>query len=49
MGFVLLNYDVKWPHHDLLEGGYAPPNVVKGISFIPDTKATIMIRRRIHT
>jgi hypothetical protein len=48
MGFVLLNYDVKWPHRNFLEGGYAPPDKVYGISNRPDPNATIMVRRRIH-
>lgn len=46
MGHLLLNYDVKWPNRDLLEGGYAPPNEVIGINTRPDENASIMFRRR---
>ena len=48
MGHLLLNYDVKWPNRDFLEGGYAPPNEVIGITTRPDENATIMFRKRIR-
>jgi len=48
MAHVLINYDVKWPHHDFMEGGYIPPLKFYGISANPDENATIMIRRRIR-
>jgi len=46
MGHVLLNYDIKWSNRDFMEGGYAPPNQVFGLSTLPNENATIMFRRR---
>jgi len=47
LGYTLLNYDIKWPNRDFLEGGYAPPKSVLGLSIRPNENATIMFRRRI--
>ena len=47
MGYILLNYDIKWSNRDFLEGGYAPPNVVLGAITSPDENSIIMFRRRI--
>ena len=47
MGHILLNYDIKWSNRDFLEGGYAPPNEVLGVSTRPDENAIIMFRRRV--
>ena len=47
MGYILLNYDIKWSNHDFLEGGYAPPNEVLGVTTRPDENAIIMFRRRV--
>ena len=47
MGYILLNYDIKWSNRDFLEGGYAPPNEVLGPTARPDENAIIMFRRRI--
>ena len=47
MGYILLNYDIKWSNRDFLEGGYAPPNVVLGAITSPDENANIMFRRRL--
>jgi len=46
MGHILLNYDIKWPNRDFLEGGYYPPNEPFGIFTGPNENATIMFRRR---
>ena len=48
MGYLLLNYDIKWPNYDLLEGGYAPPDEIHGVSSRPNEDASIMFRRRIR-
>jgi hypothetical protein len=48
MGHILLNYDIKWSNRDLLEGGYAPPNELLGVSTRPDENATILFRRKIR-
>ena len=47
MGYILLNYDIKWANRDFLEAGYAPPNEVIGVATCPDENAVIMFRRRI--
>lgn len=47
MGYVLLNYDIKWSNRDFLEGGYAPPNEVLGVFTGPAENVVIMFRRRI--
>jgi len=46
MGYILLNYDIKWSNRDFMEGGYAPPNEVFGTSTRPNENAIIMFRRR---
>ena len=48
MGHILLNYDVKWPNRDFLEGGYAPPDEIHGVSCRPNENATAMFRRRLR-
>ena len=48
MGHILLNYDIKWPNHGFLEGGYAPPDETHGLSSRPNENATVMFRRRIR-
>ena len=48
MGYLLMNYDFKWPNRDSMERGYVPPLKFYGISAIPDENATMMIRRRIQ-
>ena len=48
MGHILLNYDVKWPNRDFLEGGYAPPDEIYDLSSRPNENATVMFRRRIR-
>jgi len=48
MGYLLMNYDVKWPHRDFMEGGYIPPLNFYGIVAAPDENTTVMIRRRIR-
>ena len=48
LGYILLNYDIKWSNRDFLEGGYAPPNEVFGVNNSPDENAIIMFRRRIR-
>jgi hypothetical protein len=47
MGHILLNYDVKWPGREFLEGGYSPPNEAFGIFIRPNDDATIMFRKRV--
>jgi len=46
MGYIILNYDVKWSNRDFLEGGYFPPNEYLGVFTSPNEDATIMFRRR---
>ena len=46
MGHVLLNYDIKWSHRDLLEGGYFPPPEHFGIYTHPSENEAVMFRRR---
>jgi hypothetical protein len=46
MGYVLLNYDIKWPSRDFLEGGYSPPPEPVGIFVRPSEDGNIMFRRR---
>ncbi len=48
MGYVLMNYDVKWSNRDFMEGGYIPPLKLYGIVASPDENTTIMFRRRIR-
>ncbi len=48
MGYFLMNYDVKWPNRDFMEGGYIPPLKFYGLSANQDENTTIMIRRRIR-
>jgi len=49
MGYLLLNYDVKWPNHDFLEGGYIPSGKPFGLSGSrPDENTKVMFRRRIR-
>jgi hypothetical protein len=48
MGYMLLNYDIKWSNRNFLEGGYAPPNEDLGVTTRPDENAIIMFRRRIR-
>jgi cytochrome P450 len=49
MGYILLNYDIKWSNREFLEGGYIPPNKPFGTFTRLDEDATIMLRRRIPT
>jgi hypothetical protein len=46
MGYVLLNYDIKWQGRDSLEGGYYPPPEHFGILARPSENGNIMFRRR---
>ena len=46
MGYVLINYDIKWSNRKFMEGGYTPPVGHFGIFASPDENATIMFRRR---
>jgi len=46
MGYLLLNFDVKWSNRDYLEGGYFPPNKAFGIIVSPSENETVMFRRR---
>ena len=46
MGHVLLNYDIKWPNRDFMEGGYSPPTEHFGYLGRPSENETIMFRRR---
>ena len=48
MGYFIVNYDVKWPNRDFMEGGYVPPLKFNGVAGSPDENTTIMIRRRIR-
>ena len=48
MGYLLMNYDVKWPNRDFMEGGYIPPLKFYGVAASLDENAKIMIRRRIR-
>ena len=48
MGYLLLNYDVKWSNRTYLEGDYSPPNKVFGIYVSPSENEPIMLRRRIQ-
>ena len=47
MGYILLNYDIKWPNRDFLEAGYNPANRALGVTTAPPDNVTIMFRRRI--
>lgn len=46
MGYLLLNYDIKWSNRDFMEGGPIPPINSLGVFASPDENATIMFRRR---
>jgi len=48
MGYIVMNYDIKWSSRDFMEGGYIPPNKSLGINAIPDENATVMFRRRVQ-
>ena len=48
MGYFLMNYDVKWPNRDFMEGGYIPPLKFYGIIASPDENTTFVVRKRIR-
>ena len=48
IGYFLMNYDVKWPNRDFMEGGYVPPLKFYGILASPDENTTFVVRRRIR-
>ena len=47
MGYILLNYDIKWPNRDFLEAGDAPAKKTLGVSATAPDNVAVMFRRRI--